>query len=93
VTVTPATVSIRKNGLSTATVAVTILNATTATGVTAVTSNSNEISVSPATATIGVGGSANFTLASRRNNTGFTYQATFRSTSCGSANVTVTVRN
>lgn len=92
-TVNPTSVSIRKNGLSNGAVAVSVLNATSATTVTATVSNSNEISVSPASASVAVGGSANFTIASRRNNAGFTYQATFRSTNCGNATVTVTVRN
>ncbi|HEX8458312.1 MAG TPA: prepilin-type N-terminal cleavage/methylation domain-containing protein [Pyrinomonadaceae bacterium] len=92
-TASPTAVSIRKNGLSAGVVSVSVLNATTATPVTATVSNSNEISVSPASSSVAPGGSTNFNLTSRRNNAGFTYQATFRSTNCGTATVTVTVRN
>lgn len=92
-TANPTAVSVRKNGLSTGTVAVSVLNATGATSVTATVSNSNEISVSPASASVAAGGTATFSIQSRRNNTGFTYQVRLRSTSCGEASVTVNVRN
>ena len=83
---------VRKNGLTTATVGVSVLNATGPTVVTANANNSNEILVSPGTATVAAGGSVNFSISSRRNNAGFTYQVTFRSTSCGNATVSVIVR-
>jgi hypothetical protein len=73
-------------------VTVSVLNALTATTVTARPSNANEISIAPSTATVAAGGSANFVVSSRRNNAGFTYQVNFTS-SCGSASFVVTVEN
>jgi hypothetical protein len=48
--------------------------------------------VSPASATIGISGQQNFSIASNTNNAGNTYTVRFNS-ACGSATVNVTVNN
>jgi hypothetical protein len=84
---------VRKNGITSAAVTVRAQGALIPTVVTATPSNATEISVTPGLATVGAGGSATFTVKSRRNNSGFTYQVTFSSTNCGTASFRVTVTN
>ena len=91
--VNPASATIRKNGITSASPTVSVLNALTPTLVTATASNANEIMITPTSATVAVGGSAAFSVKSKRNNAGFTYQVTFSSANCGSASFRVTVTN
>ena len=86
-----ATVDVKKNNSTQ--VAIYFQNATTSIPVTATSSNSNEVSVSPGSATIPLGGYAVFTLASLRNNAGFAYDVTFSSSACGNVTVRVSVTN
>jgi hypothetical protein len=82
---------VKKN--SSTQIAIYFQNATSSVPVTATSSNSNEVSVSPGSATISPGGYAVFTLASLRNNSGFSYDVTFSSSTCGSVTVRVSVTN
>jgi type II secretory pathway pseudopilin PulG len=92
-TTNPASATIRKNGRTSATVTVSVLNSPTAKTVTALPSNANEIGVSPGSASIASGGGANFAVSSKRNNAGFTYQVTFSAPNCAGASFRVTVTN
>ncbi len=74
-------------------IAIYFQNATSSVLVTAISSSANELSVSPASATVPLGGYAVFTLSSLRNNAGFSYDATFSSSSCGNITVRANVTN
>jgi hypothetical protein len=86
-----ATVDVKKN--KSVEVAIYFENASAAIPVTAASSNSNEVSVSPGSATVPLGGYTVFTLSSLRNNAGFSYDATFSSSTCGNITVRVNVTN
>ena len=74
-------------------IAIYFQNATSGVPVTATSSNSNEVSVSPSSSTVPLGGYTVYTLTSNRNNAGFSYDVTFTTSSCGSITVRVTVTN
>jgi hypothetical protein len=86
-----ATIEVKKSG--SAQVAIYFQNATAAIPVTATSSNANEVSISPTSATVPLGGYTVFTISSLRNNAGFSYDATFTSASCGNITVRVNVTN
>ncbi|HEY9403284.1 MAG TPA: hypothetical protein VIQ24_11510, partial [Pyrinomonadaceae bacterium] len=92
-TVTPGGASIRKNGITSASVTVRALGSLTPLLVTATPSNTTEISVSPGQATLAAGGEATFSVRSRRNNAGHTYQVRFTAAPCTEASFRVTVTN
>ena len=86
-----ANIDVKKN--KSVQVAIYFDNAAAAIPVTAESSNANEVSVSPTSATVPLGGYVMFTLSSLRNNAGFSYDATFSSASCGNVTVRVNVTN
>jgi hypothetical protein len=85
--------SINVKKASSGQVAIYFQNASAGVPVTATSSNSNEMSVSPGSATVPLGGYTVFTLSSLRNNAGFSYDAIFSSVSCGSVTVRVNITN
>lgn len=74
-------------------VAIYFENAASGIPVTASSSNTSELTVSPSSATVPPGGNVVFTITSLNNNAGFSYDAKFKSTNCGEITVKVNVTN
>jgi Tfp pilus assembly protein FimT len=85
-TATPGAVSVKKNGGTTQNVSVTVTTASTVTA-----SGPSNIKITPASQSLAANGSATFSIKSL-NNTRGTFTVTF-SSSCASADVTVTITN
>ena len=86
VTATPSSITIKKNGGTTGTVALSVSNASTVTA-----SGPSNLQITPASKSIGGGGSGNFSISSK-NNTRGTFAMTF-SSPCTSVTVLVKVTN